>query len=76
MTLAVGGDSATTDKRLSFRALHSFADAESLRPAWNDLVLRCGADVYQTFEWCQIWCSTTEPVASSISCCVFPARNW
>jgi len=35
--------------------LHSFADAESLRSAWNDLVLRSGADVYQTFDWCRLW---------------------
>ena len=55
MTLSVGGDSATTEAPLSFRALHSFADAESLRPAWNELVLRCGADVYQTFDWCRLW---------------------
>jgi hypothetical protein len=55
MTLLVAGDSATTDRQLSFRALHSFADAESLRPTWNELVLRYGADVYQTFDWCQLW---------------------
>jgi CelD/BcsL family acetyltransferase involved in cellulose biosynthesis len=55
MTISVGGDSATTASRLTFRVLHSFEDAQSLRQAWNDLVLRCGADVYQTFDWCQIW---------------------
>ena len=40
---------------LSLKTLSSFHDAESYRAAWNDLVLRAGADVYQTFEWCSIW---------------------
>lgn len=48
-------DSGTVGKQFSVRVLHSFADAETLRPAWNELVLRCGADVYQTFDWCRLW---------------------
>jgi CelD/BcsL family acetyltransferase involved in cellulose biosynthesis len=43
------------DQPLSVRVLHSFAEAESLRSAWNDLVLSSGADVYQTFDWCRLW---------------------
>lgn len=43
------------DKQLSVRVLHSFAEAESLRVAWNDLVTRSGVDIYQTFEWCSTW---------------------
>jgi CelD/BcsL family acetyltransferase involved in cellulose biosynthesis len=35
--------------------LHSFAGAESLRSAWDELVLRSGADIYQTFDWCRLW---------------------
>lgn len=41
--------------QLSVRVLHSFTEAESLRLHWNDLVLRSGADVYQTFDWCRLW---------------------
>lgn len=37
------------------RVLLSFTDAEPYHAAWNDLVLRSGADVYQTFEWCRLW---------------------
>ena len=37
------------------RVLHSFAEAESFRSAWNSVVLRAGADVYQTFDWCRLW---------------------
>lgn len=40
---------------LTVRALHSFAQAEPLRSAWNNLVANSGADIYQTFEWCSIW---------------------
>ncbi|MFT3868870.1 MAG: GNAT family N-acetyltransferase [Nibricoccus sp.] len=43
------------EKQLSVRLLHSFSEAEPHRTAWNDLVARSGADVYQTFEWCSIW---------------------
>lgn len=43
------------DKPLTVRVLHSFAEAEPLRSAWNHLATRSGADVYQTFEWCSIW---------------------
>jgi CelD/BcsL family acetyltransferase involved in cellulose biosynthesis len=35
--------------------LHSFSGAESYRSVWDDLVLRAGADVYQTFDWCRLW---------------------
>jgi CelD/BcsL family acetyltransferase involved in cellulose biosynthesis len=35
--------------------LHSFAGAESFHSAWNDVVFRTGADVYQTFDWCRLW---------------------
>ncbi len=42
-------------KSFTIRVLHSFADAEPMQTAWNDLVLRSGADVYQTFEWCRLW---------------------
>ena len=37
------------------RLLHSFVDAEPFRSDWNGLVLRSGADVYQTFDWCRLW---------------------
>lgn len=37
------------------RVLHSFEDAEPFRDAWDDLVVRSGADIYQTFDWCRIW---------------------
>jgi CelD/BcsL family acetyltransferase involved in cellulose biosynthesis len=40
---------------LSLRIFGSFAEVEHLRGAWNELVLRSGADVYQTFDWCSIW---------------------
>lgn len=51
--VAVG--TPTAEKPLSVRVLHSFAEAESFRTAWNGLVVRSGADVYQTFEWCSTW---------------------
>jgi CelD/BcsL family acetyltransferase involved in cellulose biosynthesis len=35
--------------------MNSFAEAEPFRSVWNGLVLRSGADVYQTFDWCRIW---------------------
>ena len=54
-SVSVAADSTTAARQLSIRVLHSFADAESLRSAWNDLVLRSGADVYQTFDWCRLW---------------------
>ena len=34
---------------------HSFAGAEPHHQAWNELALRSGADIYQTFEWCRAW---------------------
>jgi CelD/BcsL family acetyltransferase involved in cellulose biosynthesis len=34
---------------------HSFSEAEPFRSAWNELVLRSGADIYQTYDWCRIW---------------------
>jgi CelD/BcsL family acetyltransferase involved in cellulose biosynthesis len=37
------------------RVLHSFDEAEPFQSAWNGLVLRTGADVYQTFDWCRLW---------------------
>ena len=37
------------------RVLQSFTEAEEFRTEWNDLVLRSGADVYQTLEWCDSW---------------------
>jgi CelD/BcsL family acetyltransferase involved in cellulose biosynthesis len=40
---------------LRMHVLHSFEEAEALRPEWDDLVLRSGADIYQTFDWCRIW---------------------
>ena len=40
---------------LSLKTLSSFHDAESYQAAWNEFVLRAGADVYQTFEWCSTW---------------------
>ncbi len=43
------------DERLSSQVLDSFADAEPLRSGWDELVLRAGADVYQTFDWCRLW---------------------
>jgi len=55
MNVAVDADSTTAKRQLSVRVLHSFAEPESLRSAWNDLVLRSGADVYQTFDWCRLW---------------------
>lgn len=36
-------------------ALNSFREAERYRIAWNELVARSGADIYQTFEWCDVW---------------------
>ena len=39
--------SPTAGQTLSVRVLHSFADAESLRPIWNELVLRSGADLHR-----------------------------
>jgi CelD/BcsL family acetyltransferase involved in cellulose biosynthesis len=55
MTTPVAARAETADNRLSFRLLHSFADAKPLRSAWNELVLRSGADIYQTFDWCRLW---------------------
>ena len=44
-----------SEQPFTTRVLHSFVDAEHDLAAWNDLVLRSGADVYQTFEWCRAW---------------------
>ena len=46
---------AAPAKPLTMRVIHSFAEAESMRPVWNELVSRSGTDVYQTFEWSSIW---------------------
>ena len=40
---------------LSIRVLHAFPDDGPLRLAWNQLVLRSGADIYQTYDWCRLW---------------------
>ena len=42
-------------ERFTARVLHSFADAEPYHTTWNELVIRSGADIYQTFEWCSLW---------------------
>ena len=41
--------------QFTHRTLHSFDDAEPYHAAWNELVRRSGADIYQTFEWCRTW---------------------
>lgn len=50
---------ATTEssvrETLTVRRLTAFAEGDSVRQDWNDLVLRSGADIYQTFEWCEVW---------------------
>lgn len=33
----------------------SFEAAAELREEWDDLALRCGGDVFNTFDWCRIW---------------------
>ena len=40
---------------ITFRILESFEDAVPHFAAWNDVVLRSGADIYQTVEWCCSW---------------------
>ncbi len=55
MPISVESASVAADQQLSVRVLHSFEDAEFFRSAWNDLVLRSGADIYQTFDWCRLW---------------------
>ncbi|MCE9614624.1 MAG: GNAT family N-acetyltransferase [Lentisphaerae bacterium] len=40
---------------LTVRLLNSFEAAESLRLEWDNLVLKSGVDVYQTFDWCRLW---------------------
>lgn len=47
--------STTNENEFTVRVLHSFAEAESFRAPWNDLVFRSGSDVYQTFDWCRLW---------------------
>jgi CelD/BcsL family acetyltransferase involved in cellulose biosynthesis len=42
-------------KQFLVQTFHSFSEVESFRTAWNELVQRSGADIYQTFEWCSIW---------------------
>lgn len=51
----VANDAHIGEKPLTVRILHSFAEAEPFRTAWDDLAARSGADVYQTFDWCSIW---------------------
>lgn len=46
---------APTGTGMTVRVLHSFEEAERYRGAWNELVLSSGTDIYQTFDWCQIW---------------------
>jgi CelD/BcsL family acetyltransferase involved in cellulose biosynthesis len=48
-------DPSAADKQMSVRVLDSFADAEPFRSSWNELVLRSGVDIYQTYDWCRIW---------------------
>jgi CelD/BcsL family acetyltransferase involved in cellulose biosynthesis len=55
LTMPTASDKVSPENQQSVRLLHSFADAEPFRSAWNDLVLRSGADVYQTFDWCRLW---------------------
>jgi CelD/BcsL family acetyltransferase involved in cellulose biosynthesis len=37
------------------RVIEAFADAEPFRAEWNELVVRSGCDIYQTYEWCSVW---------------------
>ncbi len=55
ITLPMPARSTATRLEFTVRVLHSFAEAEAYRSAWDDLVLRSGADVYQTFDWCRLW---------------------
>ncbi|MDB6169021.1 MAG: hypothetical protein JWM88_1885 [Verrucomicrobia bacterium] len=57
---AFSGDSKSSSsskpaKDAAVRVLHSFNEAEPFRDAWNAVVAQSGADIYQTFEWCEIW---------------------
>ncbi|MDB6169031.1 MAG: glycosyl transferase family protein [Verrucomicrobia bacterium] len=40
---------------VTLRVTASFEAAETLRNQWDDLVVRAGGDVYQTYDWCRIW---------------------
>lgn len=40
---------------LALRLLHSFEDSQPIRQAWDAAVLRAGADIYQSYEWCRTW---------------------
>jgi len=33
----------------------SFRQARHLQEAWDDLARRVGADIFSTFDWCEIW---------------------
>ena len=44
-----------SERAFTAQVLHSFADAGKFHAMWNELVLRSGADIYQTLEWCQQW---------------------
>lgn len=54
-TLPEAAEKAAEGTSVTVRVLRSFEDAEAFRAAWNELVLKSGADVYQTFEWCRAW---------------------
>lgn len=46
---------AASAEPLTTRVLDSFSDAKPFRSAWEDLVVRSGTDIYQTYDWCRIW---------------------
>ncbi len=52
--LPTGMKVVSRPKELRYRVLRSFARAEPLRAAWDELAQRCG-DVFASYDWCQTW---------------------
>lgn len=40
---------------ITLKVFESFDDSGAFSTAWDDLVIRTGTDIYQTFDWCRIW---------------------
>lgn len=40
---------------ISLKIFQSFDDVSTYASAWDDLVLRSGADIYQMYDWCSVW---------------------
>jgi CelD/BcsL family acetyltransferase involved in cellulose biosynthesis len=42
-------------REITFRVFESYDEAGTFSAAWDDLVIRTGTDIYQTYDWCRIW---------------------